>query len=628
MQACSLPNDDTRVAMENGVHTTQELDKIENATETEVETAAIHTQEAQDELETAKSELASATDDEIENELESEIADDREAETLAEDQEEEKRQELEDLKDSIEEARIPLCPVYEIKHKCDDTANTWTDTTDYVHARLPSGVNSDNAGYFEEGSGTHGKWDMDALISPDKDELSNSVYQVGNNVLTITAVDSHGNMNECRVNVLVVDMTPPIIDHCPANMRFATHPEGACSRRVEWPTPHATDNVEGVDLSVTHSTPNTFGLGVTNVKFTAKDKAGNEDVCAFTVTIFDEEPPIITCPEQEEHVFPRNDDKCVDYDNVVDFRDRCSATDNCGGIDQIHDITCDPQTPTAMGLGEHEVLCTVNDNSGNEAADQGKTEFSIVDEHAPAITCPDDITEDLPSDGPTVTVELEDATATDNSCKFSLKCVTENPGKDLAPGEHSVAWVSQDSAGHTSECSYLIKIEDNTAPVWEKCPTEEGDIAFNNTRSEDYTVAHWTKPTATDNSGEDVIYGGDYTTLVEGLAYPLGVTRVKYTAADAAGNEAICEFQVIVSDNEKPRFVPGDLAKKTCPADTEGVASGKICGGRQIIVGAHNKEDRANSDVSTKDYENDQTCCFTGETCKNLEGTTKVKACQ
>jgi hypothetical protein len=79
---------------------------------------------------------------------------------------------------------------------------------------------------------------------------SGSVFPVGTNVVTCTAVDAAGNTNSCSFNVVVQDTTPPDIT-CPANIVVANDP-GQCSAVVNY-TVTATDNCTttcGVNVDV------------------------------------------------------------------------------------------------------------------------------------------------------------------------------------------------------------------------------------------------------------------------------------------------------------------------------------------------------------------------------------------
>ncbi|HBG69153.1 MAG TPA: hypothetical protein DDX57_00005, partial [Bacteroidales bacterium] len=110
-------------------------------------------------------------------------------------------------------------------------------------------------------------------------------------------------------------------------------------------------------------------------------------------------------------------------------------------------------------------------------------------------------------------------------------------------------------------CVFDVLITDNQNPVFSFCLT--GNNQNENTDPGEDT---FTQPdnswdaTATDNDGiaslTYVLSGvtlGSGTTLA-GVAFNIGTTTVTFTAVDSSGNESLCVFDVIVSDNEDPIF--------------------------------------------------------------------------
>jgi len=68
-------------------------------------------------------------------------------------------------------------------------------------------------------------------------------------------------------------------------------------------------------------------------------------------------------------------------------------------------------------------------------------------------------------------------------------------------------------------------------------------------------MATWTPPTATDNCSVTLTSTHD-----PGDTFPVGTTKVTYTAKDSRGNTATCTFDIHVTDNAGPIFT-------NCPAD-------------------------------------------------------------
>ncbi|GAA5031541.1 hypothetical protein GCM10011506_20540 [Marivirga lumbricoides] len=108
--------------------------------------------------------------------------------------------------------------------------------------------------------------------------------------------------------------------------------------------------------------------------------------------------------------------------------------------------------------------------------------------------------------------------------------------------------------------------EDNLPPQITDCPADINIQVGNNcTRSVD-----WDEPYATDECGV-----ASFTSSYQpGDEFPLGTTRVTYTARDNAGNESICAFNVTVSDNSKPVFTTCNKSK--IKVDTDGACNASV----------------------------------------------------
>ena len=85
---------------------------------------------------------------------------------------------------------------------------------------------------------------------------------------------------------------------------------------------------------------------------------------------------------------------------------------------------------------------------------------------------------------------------------------------------------------------------DTTAPVISGCPTSAITVTAPNGAMN--APVTWTSPTATDASGEII----QTSTHTSGQQFAVGTTTVTYTFGDAAGNQATCSFDVVVTAGE------------------------------------------------------------------------------
>ncbi|XP_070568587.1 polycystin family receptor for egg jelly-like [Ptychodera flava] len=72
---------------------------------------------------------------------------------------------------------------------------------------------------------------------------------------------------------------------------------GETTATTFWPIPLPSDSSGSVTLTCSHDRPSHLELGDTVVSYEARDSDGNVATCDFTVTVVDNVPPVIACPE-------------------------------------------------------------------------------------------------------------------------------------------------------------------------------------------------------------------------------------------------------------------------------------------------------------------------------------------
>lgn len=82
---------------------------------------------------------------------------------------------------------------------------------------------------------------------------------------------------------------------------------------------------------------------------------------------------------------------------------------------------------------------------------------------------------------------------------------------------------------------------DNEPPSLQGC--NFGDISQPTDAASDEAVVNWTPPVGLDNAGAPTVSSN----FNPGMAFPVGVTTVTYTATDAAGLTSMCSFNISVS---------------------------------------------------------------------------------
>ncbi|RUO94389.1 HYR domain-containing protein [Corallococcus sp. AB018] len=131
-------------------------------------------------------------------------------------------------------------------------------------------------------------------VSVTYSSASDSVFPLGDTLVTATARDERGRTASCAFTVTVRDTTPPQVG-CPGDLvAEAEGPDGASvpfllvnPRDAVTPFPSVTSSA---------SAGARFPLGTTEVTVTATDAASNAATCAFSITVRDTTPPELSCP--------------------------------------------------------------------------------------------------------------------------------------------------------------------------------------------------------------------------------------------------------------------------------------------------------------------------------------------
>ncbi|WP_141728139.1 HYR domain-containing protein, partial [Salegentibacter salarius] len=205
---------------------------------------------------------------------------------------------------------------------------------------------------------------------------SGEVFPVGTTTITFTTSDEAGNTANCSFEISVVDDEAPVIED-KNDITLNTHPD-LCGAIVDYAIPSATDDcgLESIELTKGLTPGSEFPLGETTVTYTAIDVNGNSINSSFTVTVVDNEAPVIACPEDIQlNVEFGTETVVVNYASI-------SATDNCSetSIELIEGYASGEEFP----IGETIVTYEVTDASGNTAS----CSFTVSVEEEPEETPP------------------------------------------------------------------------------------------------------------------------------------------------------------------------------------------------------------------------------------------------
>ncbi|RDJ39194.1 MAG: HYR domain-containing protein [Crenarchaeota archaeon] len=349
---------------------------------------------------------------------------------------------------------------------------------------------------------------------------------------------------------VTIDNTPPVLT-LPADVTVNTDAGLATATFAYTVTsnePATITQLNGL------ASPGPFPIGLTTNTFQATDAAGNVGSAdSFTVTVIDNEPPIITAPAS----VTLNTDAGGAFATFL--LPDATATDNSGDVPTIVDNRpVDNQYP----IGSTTVTFTATDSSGNTS--QATTTVTVVDDEPPVIIVPSDITVNV-DPGQSSAVVTYSVTATDNSGISPTITQTAGlpSGAPFPLGTTTNSFDATDNSGNTASASFTVTVIDNEEPIITTLISD---------RTEEVSgpggaTTTFEAPTATDPQDGTIPVTCDATsevTLFPYLPPTPTTTLVTCTAEDNAGNQATTSFNVIVQDTTAPfLIVPADIVVET-----------------------------------------------------------------
>ncbi len=361
----------------------------------------------------------------------------------------------------------------------------------------------------------------------------NAPYPFGTTTITWTAKDASNNTVTCNQNVNVFDNEYPVIVGTPANIT-QTNDAVVCGAKVNWTAATATDNCAGVTISSDHQSGDLFPVGTTTVTYTATDAHGNSSNSSFTVTVTDDENPVIL--GTPANITQTNDaGVCGAKVNWT----AATATDNCPGVT----ISSDHQSGDLFPVGTTTVTYTATDAHGNSS--NSSFTVTVTDDENPVIVgTPSNISQTNDAGVCGAKVSWTAATATDN-CPGVTISSDHQSGDQFPVGTTTVTYTATDAYGHIVTTSFTVTVTDDENPVIIGTPA---NITQTNDAGVCGAKVSWTAATATDNC-PNVTISSDHQS---GDLFPVGTTTVTYTATDAYSHTVTTSFTVTVKDNEAP----------------------------------------------------------------------------
>ena len=370
---------------------------------------------------------------------------------------------------------------------------------------------------------------------------------VGTYTITYTATDSAGNTTLRTRTITVLDTTPPVVT-CPPNITV-NNDAGQCSAVVNF-TVTATDTCGSATVLSTPPSGSTFPKGTTIVNSIATDSHGNTASCSFTVTVIDNQAPVISTPASISQ--STDPGQCS---AVVTFP--VAATDNCPGVT----VSASPASGTVFAKGVTTVTLTATDAVGNVTT--STFTVTVTDNQPPTIpVAASNLT--VECDGLGNTSQLNawlanhgGASASDNcpGVSWTQNFTAQSNGCGNT-GLATVIFTATDASGNVSTTTATFTIVDTTAPSITTPAsnlTVESDGAGNTAQLNAWIASHGGA------SASDICAGVTWTHNFAALSDGCGATgtaTVIFTATDECGNASITTATFTIIDTTPPAISP------------------------------------------------------------------------
>jgi hypothetical protein len=289
----------------------------------------------------------------------------------------------------------------------------------------------------------------------------------------------------------------------------------------------ATDNVDGsVDVSCDPTSGDVFPLGDTRVTCVARDRAGNVAKGAFTVSVRDHDPPVVTVPSRPV---------LADADDARGAKVTFSVT-GTDAVDNDVSITCDPASGSIFPIGDTRVSCTARDGAGNVSKPASFT-VSVRDATPPVLQLPASPLTAAAANagGKDVLYTAAANDAVDGS--VPVQC-DHASGATFPLGKTKVTCSATDNAGNRATDSFVVVVSDQDGPL-----LDLPKIVTVTAKSPDGINVKW-QMSAVDNVDGPVPVTCD---PAPGSHFAVGDTVVSCAASDSAGNTTRRRFLVRVN---------------------------------------------------------------------------------
>jgi len=288
------------------------------------------------------------------------------------------------------------------------------------------------------------------ISSLTSDHDSGDAFPVGTTTVTYTTTDVNGNSITDSFDITVTDNEAP--SAAANDLTLVLDASGAASTTAAAVNNGSSDNCSIASLDLSQTDFDCTHLGSNTVTLTVTDIHSNQSTAAATITVQDNQAPVIA---QMADISATND--ANNCSAVVTWTDP-AVTDNC-----TYTLTPDIASGATFNVGVTTVTYSVTDAGGN--TDSMSFDVTVTDTQAPTISGmpATDITQGTDAGVCTAAVTWSAPTAADNCTTDAVGnpanvtlTSTHQPGSDFAIGTTTVTYTAIDIYGNTSTASFDV----------------------------------------------------------------------------------------------------------------------------------------------------------------------------
>ena len=422
------------------------------------------------------------------------------------------------------------------------------------------------------------------VSSPTAGLVSGSDFPLGVTTMTYTATDASTNASMASFTITVSDDEAPVLAGMPTNITKSTD-AGLGTAVVNFTPPTASDIVDGAITPTIVSSPKSgltngsaFPIGVTTLTYTATDAAGNKQDASFTITVIDDEKPVISAVSDRSYQVAAGATSVdVDLSSLG-----ITATDNQPSFTPtleffVNGSLSQASNPHTFDLGQNTVVVTTKDDAGN-VSDPVSFKIVIVDAETFTFALQQTVTIPLDATG-LVTLGIDNIGATlvfDEGVGISNVITTPNSLNcgDIGPAVSVAMTIVDDTViGYSLSRTTNVDVVDSTPPTIGALAAV--DIQLDNAGTAS-VVASQLNANVTDACGLAsfaLTSSGSFTTA------DLGSNTVSVSATDIYGNMATGSRTVNVVDDIAPVVVTKNAAVTLSDAGVASITAAQINNG-------------------------------------------------